>query len=98
MHETGASEEVTREHIKDVMRQMWKKVNAYRADKDSPLSQTTVDFILNLVRMSHFMYLDGDRHGIRNQENMDVGFTWLFQPVPLEDKHMAFTASPGTKG
>ena len=98
MHETGASEEVARKHIKDMTRQMWKKVNAYRADKDSPLSQTTVDFILNLVRMSHFMYLDGDRHGIRNQENMDVGFTWLFQPVPLEDKHMAFTASPGTKG
>ncbi|KAK9214418.1 hypothetical protein WN944_006410 [Citrus x changshan-huyou] len=37
MHETGASEEVAHEHIKDMMRQMWKKVNAYRADKDSPL-------------------------------------------------------------
>ncbi|KAH9685736.1 Beta-myrcene/(E)-beta-ocimene synthase 2 [Citrus sinensis] len=92
MHETGASEEVAREHIKDMMRQMWKKVNAYRADKDSPLSQNTVDFMLNLVRMSHFMYLHGDGHGAQNQETMDVASTWLFQPMPLEDKHMAFTA------
>ncbi|KAH9751675.1 Beta-myrcene/(E)-beta-ocimene synthase 2 [Citrus sinensis] len=92
MHETGASEEVAREHIKDMMRQMWKKVNAYRADKDSPLSQNTVDFMLTLVRMSHFMYLRGDGHGAQNQETMDVASTWLFQPIPLEDKHMAFTA------
>ncbi|KAH9751671.1 TPS27 [Citrus sinensis] len=98
MHETGASEEVAREHIKDVMRQIWKKVNAYRADKDSPLSQNTVDFMLNLVRMSHFMYLRRDGHGAQNQETMDVASTWLFQPIPLEDNHMAFTASPGTKG
>ncbi|KAH9751602.1 Beta-myrcene/(E)-beta-ocimene synthase 2 [Citrus sinensis] len=92
MHETGASEEVAREHIKDMMRQMWRKVNAYRADKDSPVSQNTVDFMLNLVRMSHFMYLHGDGHGAQNQETMDVASTWLFQPIPLEDKHMAFTA------
>ncbi|KAK9214412.1 hypothetical protein WN944_006404 [Citrus x changshan-huyou] len=92
MHETGASEEVAREHIKDMMRQMWRKVNAYRADKDSPVSQNTVDFMLNLVRMPHFMYLHGDGHGAQNQETMDVASTWLFQPIPLEDKHMAFTA------
>ncbi|KAH9751566.1 Beta-myrcene/(E)-beta-ocimene synthase 2 [Citrus sinensis] len=98
MHETGASEEVAREHIKDMMRQMWKKVNAYRADKNSPLSQTTVEFILNVVRVSHFMYLNGDGHGAQNQETMDVVFTLLFQPIPLDDKHMVATSSPGTKG
>nr|BAG74774.1 limonene synthase [Citrus trifoliata] len=98
MHETGASEEVAREHIKDMMRQMWKKVNAYRADKDSPLSQTTVEFILNVVRVSHFMYLHGDGHGAQNQETMDVVFTLLFQPIPLDDKHIVATSSPVTKG
>lgn len=92
MHETGASEEAAREHIEDMMRQMWKKVNAYRADKDSPLSQNTVDLMLNLVRMSHVMYLRRDGHGAQNQETMDVASTWLFQPIPLEDNHMAFTA------
>ncbi|KAH9685733.1 Beta-myrcene/(E)-beta-ocimene synthase 2 [Citrus sinensis] len=98
MQETGASEEVAREHIKDMMRQMWKKVNAYRAVKDSPLSQTTVEFILNVVRVSHFMYLHGDGHGAQNQETMDVVFTLLFQPIPLDDKHVVATSSPGTKG
>ncbi|KAK9217831.1 hypothetical protein WN943_006461 [Citrus x changshan-huyou] len=60
MHETGASEEVAREHIKDMMRQMWKKVNAYRADKNSPLSQTTVEFILNV-----FLFLSDDEVSFR---------------------------------
>ncbi|KAH9748316.1 hypothetical protein KPL70_004991 [Citrus sinensis] len=98
MHETGVSEELAREHIKDLMRQMWKKVNAYRANKDSPLSQTTADFMLNLVRASHFMYLHGDGHGVQNQETMDVAFTLLFRPIPLEDEDMVFTPSLGTKG
>ena len=98
MHETGASEEVAREHIKDMMRQMWKKVNAYTADKDSPLTRTTTEFLLNLVRMSHFMYLRGDGHGAQNQETMDVVFTLLFQPIPLDDKHIVATSSPVTKG
>ncbi|KAH9751682.1 TPS27 [Citrus sinensis] len=99
MHETGASEEVAHEHIKDMMRQMWKKVNVYRADKDSPLSQTTIfEFILNVVRVFHFMYLHGDGHGAQNQETIDVVFTLLFQPIPLDDKHMVATSSPGTKG
>ncbi|KAH9685722.1 Beta-myrcene/(E)-beta-ocimene synthase 2 [Citrus sinensis] len=79
MHETGASEEVAREHIKDMMRQMWKKLNAYRADKNSPLSQTTVEFILNVVRVSHFMYLHGDGHGAQNQETTDVVFACNIQ-------------------
>ncbi|KAK9227254.1 hypothetical protein WN943_012303 [Citrus x changshan-huyou] len=98
MHETGVSEELAREHIKDLMRQMSKKVNAYRANKDSPLSQTTADFMLNLVRASHFMYLHGDGHGVQNQETVDVAFTLLFRPIPLEDEDMVFTPSLGTKG
>ncbi|GAY63749.1 hypothetical protein CUMW_228130 [Citrus unshiu] len=98
MHETSASEEAAREHIKNLIRQMWKKVmmDVSRAsnNKDSPLSQITNEFILNLVRVSHFMYLHGDGHGVQNQETMDEAFALLFQPIPLEDnKHMALTSA-----
>lgn len=47
-------EEVARDHINDLVRQTWKKVNVNRAYKDSPLSQTTTELMLNLVRTSHF--------------------------------------------
>ncbi|KAH9685721.1 Beta-myrcene/(E)-beta-ocimene synthase 2 [Citrus sinensis] len=85
MHETGASEEVAREHIKDMMRQMWKKLNAYRADKNSPLSQTTVEFILNVVRVSHFMYLHGDGHGAQNQETTDEQYIVSWQACNIQE-------------
>lgn len=82
MHETGVSEEDARKHIKDLIRRMWKKVNAYRT-VDSPLSQTTTEFMLNLVRMSHCMYQHGDGHGVQDQETMHIVLSLLFQPISL---------------
>lgn len=82
-------EEVARDHINDLVRQTWKKVNVNRAYKDSPLSQTTTELMLNLVRASHFYAYTYRRLGVQNQETMD---TLLFQPI-LEDKGMVFTSS-----
>ncbi|KAL5839731.1 hypothetical protein ACOSQ4_012339 [Xanthoceras sorbifolium] len=51
MNETGASEEVARQYIKDQMRQLWNKMN----------------LMLNLVRMCHCVYLHGDGHAIQEE-------------------------------
>ncbi|GAY63748.1 hypothetical protein CUMW_228130 [Citrus unshiu] len=93
-----SSDEIQRGDVSKSIQQMWKKVmmDVSRAsnNKDSPLSQITNEFILNLVRVSHFMYLHGDGHGVQNQETMDEAFALLFQPIPLEDnKHMALTSA-----
>ncbi|KAH9727536.1 TPS27 [Citrus sinensis] len=98
MHETGASEEAAREHIKDLIRQMWKKVmmDVCRAsnDKDPPLFQTKNEIILNPLRVAHFIYLHGDGHGAQKQETMDEVFALLFQPIPVENNtHVALASA-----
>ncbi|KAK1556294.1 hypothetical protein Q3G72_002196 [Acer saccharum] len=82
MHETGASEEVSREHISDRARQIWKKVNVYIAE-ESTLSQTTIQLLLNLLRISHCMYVYGDGFGVHEPETKDLVLSLLFDPIPL---------------
>ncbi|KAK9031354.1 hypothetical protein V6N11_032737 [Hibiscus sabdariffa] len=58
MHGNGVSEDAGREHIKNLMREAWKKVNVHRAAA-SPVSQTVMRIILNLVRTAHCIYQHG---------------------------------------
>ncbi|XP_031260215.1 (R)-limonene synthase 1, chloroplastic-like isoform X1 [Pistacia vera] len=83
MNDTNCSEEVSREHMKHLMRQLWKKINFYRADTNCPLPKTIKEMILNLVRTSHCVYLHGDGHGIEGQEVTDVLSSLFFQSTPL---------------
>ncbi|KAK8524376.1 hypothetical protein V6N12_029242 [Hibiscus sabdariffa] len=61
MHGNGVSEDADREHIKNLMREAWKKVKVHRAAA-SPLFQTVIGIILNLVRTAHCIYQHGDGH------------------------------------
>ena len=70
MYETGASEEVSCKHLKDLMRQAWKKVNRYRVVRYS-LQRPFIEIMLNLVRPTHCMYQHGDGHGYQNDETKD---------------------------
>ncbi|KAL5839742.1 hypothetical protein ACOSQ4_012350 [Xanthoceras sorbifolium] len=82
INETDTSKEVAREHIKDMMRQLWKKVNVHRTSEPL-LSESSIGLMLNLVRMSHCMYHHGDGHGVEDQETMDLVLSLLFEPIPL---------------
>ena len=82
MHENGISEEAAREHIWNLMREAWKKVNVYRAAV-SPLSQTVTGILLNLVRTAHCIYQHGDGHGSLNHKTKDHAMSLLFDPIPL---------------
>lgn len=88
MNDTNCSEDASREHMKHLMRQMWKKINFYRADKDCPLPKSTREMILNLVKTSHCVYLHGDGHGIEGQEIKDVLSSLFFQSIPLSERSM----------
>ncbi|KAK3188185.1 hypothetical protein Dsin_027746 [Dipteronia sinensis] len=81
MNETGAFEEAAHQHIKDLMRQLWNKVNAYRA-ADTILSETSIELILNLVRMAHCVYLYGDGHAVQ-EGTKNFALPLCFEPIPL---------------
>ncbi|XP_031262430.1 (R)-limonene synthase 1, chloroplastic-like [Pistacia vera] len=85
MNDTGCSEEVAREYIKDLTRKIWKKINVYRAATNCPLPQPIVEMIINLLRTSHYFYRHGDGHGGGGQEIKDVMLSSLFQPIPLSE-------------
>ncbi|KAI7754606.1 hypothetical protein M8C21_018195, partial [Ambrosia artemisiifolia] len=63
MHETGASEVEARRYIKKLIVDTWKKLNKERLAIASEFSHEFLDCVVNLARMGHFMYTDGDKHG-----------------------------------
>ncbi|KAI3686194.1 hypothetical protein L1987_79867 [Smallanthus sonchifolius] len=64
MHESGASEVEAREYIQKLTLETWKKLNKERQAIDSAgLPHEFIECVINLARMGHFMYTDGDKHG-----------------------------------
>ncbi|KAK2989237.1 hypothetical protein RJ640_029535, partial [Escallonia rubra] len=82
MHETGASEEDAREHIRHLISETWKKMNEDRV-ASSLFNQTFIDAAINFARMAQCMYQHGDGHGIEDRETKDRVLSLLINPIPL---------------
>ncbi|TXG47890.1 hypothetical protein EZV62_027184 [Acer yangbiense] len=67
MHETGASEEEAREHIRGLINETWLKMNKDRIGNHH-LSNTFVGVAMNAARMAQCMYQFGDGYGVPNKE------------------------------
>lgn len=63
MHESGATEVEARAYIKKLIVETWKKLNKERLEIGTEFPQEFVESIMNLARMGHFMYTNGDKHG-----------------------------------
>lgn len=87
MHETGASEEEAREHIKYLINETWKKMNEevhhHHQASNSPFHQVFNGIAMNLARMAQCIYQHGDGHGIEDQETKDRVLTLLIDPINL---------------
>ncbi|KAE9444817.1 hypothetical protein C3L33_23285, partial [Rhododendron williamsianum] len=84
MHETGASEEDARDHIKYLIGKTWEKMNEERLADHSPFSKILVEIAMNIARASQCMYQYGDGHGAQGQETKDRVLSLFINPVPLE--------------
>ncbi|KAJ0476582.1 putative R-linalool synthase [Helianthus annuus] len=80
MHESGATEEEARRHIKNLILKIWKKLNKERANAKSQLLHETIDYAMDIVRMAQFMYGKGDGHGRPNVTKSHV-LSLLFNPI-----------------
>ncbi|KAK2642805.1 hypothetical protein Ddye_024568 [Dipteronia dyeriana] len=67
MHETGASEEEAREHIRGLINTTWLKINKDGIGNPH-YSNTFAGVAMNLARMAQCMYQFGDGHGVPDQE------------------------------
>nr|WNI01949.1 terpene synthase [Psidium guajava] len=85
MKETGASEEVAREHIRNLVRETWKRMNRdVFEDYPYPGFRPFLGACLNLARASQCFYQYGDEHGLPNHETEVHIMSALFEPVPLD--------------
>ncbi|KAJ0480803.1 putative R-linalool synthase [Helianthus annuus] len=80
MHESGATEDEARRHIKNLILKTWKKLNKERVNAKSQLLRETVDYAMDIVRMAQFMYGKGDGHGRPNVTKSHV-LSLLFNPI-----------------
>ena len=81
MNQTGASEKDAREYLKSLISTAWKKLNEERV-ASSPFCQTFIEILVNLARMGHFMYQNGDGFGVANRQTKDSILSLLTQPIP----------------
>nr|AAL17636.1 d-limonene synthase [Agastache rugosa] len=80
MHDNDASEEEARQHIKGLIREMWKKMNVERVSEDSPFCRDFIRCCEDLGRMAQFMYHYGDGHGTQHPKIHQQIAACLFQP------------------
>ena len=83
MHETCASEEDAREHMKYLIGEAWKKMNKARVEDGSLLSRAFIGVAENLARMAQCMYQYEDGHGAQGGETVDRVLSLLINPIPL---------------
>ncbi|XP_031270973.1 terpene synthase 10-like [Pistacia vera] len=81
MHETGASEEDAREHIQEMITEIWMKMNRERLENPHLSNTTFIEIAMNLARMAQCMYQHGDGHGIQDRETKDRVLSLLVNPI-----------------
>ncbi|KAI4324235.1 hypothetical protein L6164_023789 [Bauhinia variegata] len=81
MHDTGASEQFAREHIKAMICATWKKMNedVYY----SPFPPSFTEIALNMIRTSLRMYQHGDAHSIQDTKSTKWKSSLLFDAIPI---------------
>ncbi|KAL5568187.1 hypothetical protein UlMin_024762 [Ulmus minor] len=80
MHQSGASEEEARQHIKFLIGETWKQMNKDRVT-NSPFCIVFLEIATNLGRMAQCMYQHGDGYGVPNRETKDRVLSLLINPI-----------------
>lgn len=82
MQETGLSEEVTRQHLRNMIHETWKQMNEDRIT-DHPFSEHFVETALNLGRQAQCTYQNGDGHGAPDARAKKRVLSLLVEPIIL---------------
>ncbi|KAI7734876.1 hypothetical protein M8C21_002730 [Ambrosia artemisiifolia] len=80
MNESGATEDEARRYIKNLMLKTWKKLNKERESARSQHLREFIEYAMDGVRMTQFMYGKGDGHGNPNMTESHLQ-SLLFNPI-----------------
>ncbi|XWS10164.1 hypothetical protein CRYUN_Cryun39dG0052000 [Craigia yunnanensis] len=87
MIEKGASEEEASDHVKGLIRNLWKKLNKAIV-KDSHRAPAIVKVTVEMTRSIHRMYQYGDWFGIQSKKNKDCVKS-ILEPIQMEQYDQA---------
>ncbi|XP_077251565.1 alpha-terpineol synthase, chloroplastic-like [Tasmannia lanceolata] len=81
MHETGAPEEVAREHIRGIISDTWKKLN--KESFSCSLPESLINAALDVLRMAQCYYEFGDGFGSPDNETKERFRSLLVEPISV---------------
>ncbi|XP_060192871.1 alpha-farnesene synthase-like [Lycium barbarum] len=84
MKEADVEEDVAREDIKDMVMETWKKMNKYCFDNSALSLGPLIKYIMNIARVTHFIYQNGDGFGVQDRETQQQILSSLIESLPLE--------------
>nr|GEV96899.1 (E)-beta-ocimene synthase, chloroplastic-like [Tanacetum cinerariifolium] len=91
MHENGVCEEVSREYIKNLIDEAWRKIIKAQVACSQESGDPFVDMAINLARMSHCTYQYGDGFGAPDARAKDRVISVIIEPIKIEGKeHLLF--------
>ncbi|KAH6823402.1 hypothetical protein C2S53_000140 [Perilla frutescens var. hirtella] len=79
MKERNSGEKEAQEHVRFMIREAWKEMNTAMAT-GSPFPDDLVAAAANLGRAAHFIYFDGDGHGVQHSKIHQQMAGLLFEP------------------
>lgn len=79
MRKENVKEDVARKHIEEMVIETWKKMNRHCFENSSPL----IKYIMNIARVTHFIYQNGDGFGVQDRETRQQILSSLVQSLPL---------------
>lgn len=82
MKKANVKEDVARGHIKDMVMETWKKMNKHCFENSSSLGPL-IKYIMNMARVTHFIYQNGDGFGVQDRETRQQILSSLVESLPL---------------
>ncbi|XP_030528784.2 alpha-farnesene synthase-like [Rhodamnia argentea] len=85
MREASVSEDVAQEHIKGLINQAWKSINAqFFGNAETPFLQPFIDVTVNTARAAHMIYQFGDGFGVQDGHIERQILSTVIEPLALD--------------
>ncbi|KAK2631952.1 hypothetical protein EUGRSUZ_L02212 [Eucalyptus grandis] len=84
MREANVPEDIARKHIKELINQEWKSINAHcYSNAETPFVRTFIDVTVNAARVAHMLYQFGDGFGVQDGDIRRQILSAVIHPLAL---------------
>ncbi|KAL3742048.1 hypothetical protein ACJRO7_017516 [Eucalyptus globulus] len=85
MREANVPEDVARKHIKELINQAWKSINAHCfGNVETPFFRTFIDVTVNASRVANMLYQFGDGFGVQDGDIRRQILSVVIHPIALD--------------